>query len=120
MVYGELGEKELKYTVWKRMASFWKKLTNEGNSLAGLIYQMINNNDHEHKWMLGVKNITVNCGIPVVKTYIKFVSDFEFKKYIKRKCEDLRLCSRLPSRVEWKFCLRVGKARIPGRAVTIV
>ena len=30
------------------------------------------------------------------------------------------LCSRLPSRVEWKFCLRVGKASIPGRAVTRV
>ena len=26
MVYGELGEKELKYTVCKRMASFWRNL----------------------------------------------------------------------------------------------
>ena len=89
MVYGELGEKELKYTVWKRMATFWKNLTNEGNSLAGLIYLMINDNDHENKWLLGVKNIIVNCGIPMVNTYINFVSDYEFKKYIKRKCEDL-------------------------------
>ena len=51
MMYGELGEKELKYTIWQRMASFWKKLANGGNRFAGLICQLINLNDHEHKWM---------------------------------------------------------------------
>ena len=88
MIYGEL-EKELKYTIWQRMASFWKKLANGGNSLAGLIYQLMNLNDHEHKWMLGVKNIMVNCGIPMADTYINSVNDSEFKKYIRRQCEDL-------------------------------
>ena len=27
MTYGELGQQELEYTIWQRMASFWKKLS---------------------------------------------------------------------------------------------
>ena len=60
IIYGKLGQKEPKCTIWQIMASFWKKLVNGGNSLAGLIYQLINLNDHEHEWMLGVKTIMVN------------------------------------------------------------
>ena len=44
---------------------------------------------NEHKWILGVKNIMINCGIPMVDTYINFVSDSEFKKDIQRQREDL-------------------------------
>ena len=74
MIYGELGQKELKYTIWLRIASFWKKLANGGSRLAGLIYQQINLNDHVHKRMLGVESIMVNCAIPMVDSYIDFVS----------------------------------------------
>ena len=43
--------------------------------------------------MLGVKNIMVICGIPMVDTYINFVSDSKFNKVIKRQCEDLAIQS---------------------------
>ena len=54
-----------------------------------MIYQLINLNDHEHEWMLGVKNIMVNCGIPMADTYINSVNDSEFRNYIRQQCEDL-------------------------------
>ena len=41
------------------------------------------------KWMLGVKSFMVKCGMPIVYTYFNFVSDSEFKDYIKRQFEDL-------------------------------
>ena len=50
------------------MTSFWRKPANVGNSLADLVDQPINLNDHEHKWMLGVKSAMVNCGILLVDT----------------------------------------------------
>ena len=40
-----------------------------------------------------MKNILVNCGIPMVDTYVNYISDAEFKKYIKRQCEDLAIQS---------------------------
>ena len=33
----------------------------------------------------------VSCRIPMVVIYFKFTNDAEFKKYIKRQCEDLVL-----------------------------
>ena len=48
------------------------------------------------------------------------ISDLGLLLKVVESLLDVWLCSRLPSRVEWKFCLQVGKSRIPGRAVTRV
>ena len=37
MVYCEFGKSELKYTIWQRMISFWKGLTEPENKLSNLI-----------------------------------------------------------------------------------
>ena len=66
MTYGELGQQELKFTIWQRMASFW---------------------------ILGVKNIMVSFGIRMIDTYVSYIRDAEFKRYIKRQCEDLAIQS---------------------------
>ena len=81
--------KNLSIQFGKEWHLFGEKPANGGNSLAGLIYQLINLNDHEHKWMLVVKNIMVICGIPMADTYINSVNYTEYKKYIRRQCEDL-------------------------------
>ena len=35
----------------------------------------------------------VSCGIPVVDTYVNYIRDPDFKRYIKRQCEDLAIQS---------------------------
>ena len=55
------------------------------------MYQLININECDNKWILGVKNILVSCGIPLVDTYVKYISNAEFQKYIKRRCENLAI-----------------------------
>ena len=40
-----------------------------------------------------MKNILLNCGIPTIENYVNYVNDNEFKRYIKRYCEDLAIQS---------------------------
>ena len=93
MTYGELGQQELKFTIWQRMAYFWEKLSYAKKTFANLSFWLINSNEYENKWILSVKNIMVSCGIPMVNTYVNYIGDAEFKKYIKRQCEDLAIQS---------------------------
>ena len=75
------------------MASFWKKLSSDKKSFANSMFWLINSNQYENKWILSMKNIMVNCGIPMVDTYENYIRDAEFKKYIKRQNEDLAIQS---------------------------
>ena len=93
MTYGELGQQELKFTIWQRMASFWKKLSSDKKSFADSMFWLINSNQYENKWILSMKNIMVKCGIPMVDTYVNYIRDAELKKYIKQQCEDLAIQS---------------------------
>ena len=72
---------------------FWIKLSYEKKSFANSMFWLINSNKYENKWILRVKNILVSCGIPTVDTYVNYIGDAEFKKYIKRQCEDLAIQS---------------------------
>ena len=58
------------------------------------MFWLNNSNEYENKWILSVKNIMVSCGIPMVDTlHQNYIRDAEFKKYIKRQCEDLAIQS---------------------------
>ena len=93
MIYGELGRKELKYTIWKRMLSFWKKVSSNDGRLGNTLYSLTRLNDLETRWILGVKNILINCGVPLIDNYVSNVGDAEFTRYIARHNEDLALHS---------------------------
>ena len=38
MIYWELGRKEFNYATWKRLSSFWKKVSNSSRKLASTLY----------------------------------------------------------------------------------
>ena len=85
-IYVELGQTELNFSIWQRMASYWNKVNSNNQSLLSLMLEWLN---HENKWSQGVKNILINCGIPTIENYVNHVNDNEFNNYIKRSCEDL-------------------------------
>ena len=62
-----------------------------GKSFAKSMFWLINSNEYENKWILCVKIIMASCGIPIVDTCLNYIRDAEFKKYIKRQCEDLAI-----------------------------
>ena len=89
MIYGELGQTEMKFSIWQRMAFYWKKVTTNSQKLPDMMFKWLNLSNYENKWLQGVKNILINCGIPTIENYVNYVNDNEFKNYIKRYCEDL-------------------------------
>ena len=93
MIYGELGRKEFKYAIWKRMASFWKKVSNNHGKLTNTLYSLTRLKNHETRWFLGVKNILINSGVPLIDNYISDIGDADFNRFITRQCEDLALHS---------------------------
>ena len=36
---------------------------------------------------MGIKKILINCGIPLAEEYVGLVSEYEFEKFIKAKCQ---------------------------------
>ena len=93
MIYGELGRNEFKYAIWKRMASFWKKVSNNHGKLTNTLYSLTRLKNHETRWFLGVKNILINSGVPLIDNYISDIGDADFNRFITRQCEDLALHS---------------------------
>ena len=77
----------MKFSIWQRMTSYWKKVTMNSQKLPDLMLKWLNLIIYESKWLQGVKNILNNCGIPTIGNYINYVN--EFKNYMKRYCEDL-------------------------------
>ena len=72
---------------------FMEKLSHDKKSFANSICQLVNIKEYDNKSILGVKIVLASCGIPMVDTYVNYISDVEFKKYIKRQCEDLAIWS---------------------------
>ena len=93
MIYSELGQTELKFSIWQRMASYWKKVNMNNQKLPNVMLKWLNLINYENKWSQGVKNILINCGIPTIGNYVNYVNDNEFNKFIKRYCEDLAIQS---------------------------
>ena len=69
MTYGELGQQELKFTIWQKMASFWKKLSYDKKSFANSMFWLINFNEYENNWILSVKNIKRQCEDLVIQSW---------------------------------------------------
>ena len=93
MVYGELGRYELRYMIWQRMANFWKSIARENGNYSNMIYGAIVENNFENKWLISMKNILINCGIPRANEYANFINDDEFRNFVKRCCLDLAIQS---------------------------
>ena len=89
MIYGELGRQEIKFTIWQRMANFWKKVNKQQNSFSCLIFQWMNNSNQITSWHQGIRKILINCGIPFAENYSGYIADAEFKKYVKDRCNEL-------------------------------
>ena len=75
------------------MESLWKESLAIKKSFANSICQLININEYDNKRISDVQIVLANCGIPMVDTYVNYISDAEFKMYIKRQCEDLAIQS---------------------------
>ena len=63
MEYGEVGRPEIKFTVWKRMINFWKKVTISPDKLSCVVFRWLHHRKDATQWHLGVKQILINCGI---------------------------------------------------------
>ena len=55
--------------------------------VANSMYQLININEYDNKGILAVKNFLVSCKIPMVDTYVTYMSDAVFKNCIKRRAK---------------------------------
>ena len=58
MIYGELGQTELKFSIWQRMTSHWKKDTTNSQKLPDMMLKWLNIINYESKWLQGVKTHT--------------------------------------------------------------
>ena len=75
MVYRKSGRRELKYIIWKRMSSLWKKACSDKNKLASTLYNMKRLNSHETSWCRGIKNTLINCSVPMIPKYDNIIGD---------------------------------------------
>ena len=80
MVFAELGREERKFTVWRRMETFCRKLSHD--KIRCIIDQI---KEYDKKWLLGVKNFLLNCGKLMVDTYVNYIGNAEYRKYIERQ-----------------------------------
>ena len=99
MIYDELGQTELKFSIWQRMASHWKKVNMNNQKLPNLMLEWLNLLNYENKCSQCVKNILMNSGIPTIVKYVNYVNDNAFNKYFKRYCED-------PANQSWQTMTR--------------
>ena len=49
MIYGELGQTELKFSIWQRMASYWKKVNMNNQKLTNVMLKWLNLINYENK-----------------------------------------------------------------------
>ncbi len=114
MVYGELGCTELKFTVWRRMISFWINLYGRKSKYSYVFSElMLKLSNHvKFKWINSVKSILNHSGIPCAYMYPDLCKPTELNNYLKIYYTDLskqlwrtemrenRLCS---SYIQHKF-----------------
>ena len=71
MVYGETGTFPIKLDIYRRMISFWTKLTDlESNKLSSYMYTIMyshylfspNTGQNKFLWLKKIKNILIECG----------------------------------------------------------
>ena len=53
MVYGEMCRNEIKFTVWKRMINFWKKVTKSPDKLSCVVFRSLHYRNEATQWHLG-------------------------------------------------------------------
>ena len=50
MMYGEVGRHEIKFTVWKRMINFWKKVTKSTDKLSSVVFRWLHYRNEATQW----------------------------------------------------------------------
>ena len=66
-MYGKVGRHETKFTVWKRMINFWKKVTKTPDKLSCVVFRWLHDRNEATQWHLGIKQILINCGRSSIK-----------------------------------------------------
>ena len=92
MIYGELGRREIVFTIWKRMLTFWKTISKPSQKLSKVFLDLTKNNE-KLKWPRKIKSILVELGIHGAFEHINFMEDTYFRTFIKIKCDDLAIQS---------------------------
>ena len=87
MVYGEFGKSELKYTIWQRMVSFWKSLTEPENKLSNLILSK-KLFDQQDKWNSKIESILISLGVPYVFEHVELISKNQLKDFTNKANEE--------------------------------
>ena len=70
------------------MINFWK-VTKSTEKQPCAVFRWLYYRNEATQWHLGIKQILMNCGIPLAEEYVGLVSDYEFGKFIEPKCRDL-------------------------------
>ena len=81
LIYGEIGQKEFKYGIWKRMSCPPCGKSLFDGKLVISLFLRTRLNYHETRWFLGVKSILIYC----VDKYISIICDAEFTRLITRQ-----------------------------------
>ena len=68
-----------------------------------MIYGAIVENNFENNWLISMKNILINCGIPRANEYANFINDSAFRKFVKHCCQDLAIQS-------WRVKIRTSSS----------
>ena len=71
------------------MINFWRKVSKSPDKLPCVVFRWLHYRNEATQWHLGIKQILINCGIPLAKENVGLVSDYQFEKFIKAKCQDL-------------------------------
>lgn len=90
MVYGESGRSEMKYTVWKRMITFWFKVSAASSKFSYTFYKTIQKSPSlTSPWLNFIKSLFDNSGIPQVFRYENMYNKNEVTTYLKSYYTDL-------------------------------
>ena len=91
MVYGELGRCELKFTVWRRMISFWLKLHEQKNKYSSVFsdYMSKSSNCLTFKWITKIKTILNHSGISWVYSHPELCKNKQLNDHLKSYFNDL-------------------------------
>ena len=69
------------------MINFWQKVDRAPTKLSCVVFHWLKYRKEATQGYIGNKQFLKNCGIPLAEEYVALVSDYEFNKFIKTKCQ---------------------------------
>jgi len=94
MVYGEVGQFNIKYIIYQRMISYWLRIINGKQSklscmLLRLMYSMYNKDIYQFKWLTKIKYILDYCGYSNMFQDVFNANTKWLKLSLERKLKDI-------------------------------